>query len=801
MYQNRHFLHKSTVLTTRCHSVASRARKLVPNVIGKSNHGRLMSSKPNNINWGYSAVAGLLFGGAGATFIASRSEEFRGAIEDVVPYAKQTFSFLMDNEEGEPSTPSVNVDTPYLTLPTDEAKEKEMLVLNLMDQPVPSQIDFDVINPHSDDDTDSDDAALVVVESPLDDIVVVAEASIISAVEEPSLVDITEDLDQVLVGEKTEGTIILAEVDDISLIEDIVVDDAIHIGEEIIALVTVVEESIVQAVAEVKVIDNNIEEMDVFSDSFAETPLFNDYAVEVEDTPESLTAVLNSEYEILKIVIRDAITTKSSGAGMLQGYITQFGRALLVSKEDPAFDSIWESTAILEHAVTNSIDLVKVKEIEISSQIKSVTDLIVSLRSFGSSDIANLAEELIASATEHLHSCESEIETAKNKLNFLLGYQQRIKGSPELVQEHLEGFTPDLIKLLNIKQYKGMEELSNDDALLLFSLQRPELIYAEVQLKEEEKQKEFEALIQKQREDLAKQAELMVGSEIEKVEAHKDNVLDSKVLELNELYENNLKEELRIQSEADQQHLENTTAALKEELDSLHLSEMNSKLNEKEDEHIIVLENNLSYLNGIKSKIGDVVDVEEQQRLCQALWVAAQALNTALGTFEDGRSKSLMPEISSIMQFPDATIDAIVSSIPKAAVDSGVVPEKLLIQRFSDLKRDCKQVAMVKDENGSFLAYTLSYIKSLLVFPRFYQSGLDSDIDIEKIGPYEILEKAEYYIQKGDLVQAAKLMSQLKGVSKRLSADWLNEVRLLLETKQMADFLMAYAGSRISGFE
>jgi len=78
---------------------------------------------------------------------------------------------------------------------------------------------------------------------------------------------------------------------------------------------------------------------------------------------------------------------------------------------------------------------------------------------------------------------------------------------------------------------------------------------------------------------------------------------------------------------------------------------------------------------------------------------------------------------------------------------------------------------------------------------------VNAAIDIDKLTSYEILAKAEYFIQQGDLETAAKLMSQMKGVARKLCGDWLNEVRLLLETKQTAILLQAYAASIAAGLE
>lgn len=52
-----------------------------------------------------------------------------------------------------------------------------------------------------------------------------------------------------------------------------------------------------------------------------------------------------------------------------------------------------------------------------------------------------------------------------------------------------------------------------------------------------------------------------------------------------------------------------------------------------------------------------------------------------------------------------------------------------------------------------------------------------------------------YWIEHGDLTQALKYMNLLKGASRNIAEDWLKETRLLLETQQAANTLMAHAAT------
>lgn len=58
-----------------------------------------------------------------------------------------------------------------------------------------------------------------------------------------------------------------------------------------------------------------------------------------------------------------------------------------------------------------------------------------------------------------------------------------------------------------------------------------------------------------------------------------------------------------------------------------------------------------------------------------------------------------------------------------------------------------------------------------------------------------IFFKFRYWIEHGDLTQALKYMNLLRGASRNIAEDWLKETRLLLETQQAANTLMAHAAT------
>lgn len=52
-----------------------------------------------------------------------------------------------------------------------------------------------------------------------------------------------------------------------------------------------------------------------------------------------------------------------------------------------------------------------------------------------------------------------------------------------------------------------------------------------------------------------------------------------------------------------------------------------------------------------------------------------------------------------------------------------------------------------------------------------------------------------YWLDRGDFKMTLRYMNLLKGASRSVANDWMKEVRILLETQQAIDILLAYAGA------
>jgi mitofilin len=52
-----------------------------------------------------------------------------------------------------------------------------------------------------------------------------------------------------------------------------------------------------------------------------------------------------------------------------------------------------------------------------------------------------------------------------------------------------------------------------------------------------------------------------------------------------------------------------------------------------------------------------------------------------------------------------------------------------------------------------------------------------------------------YWMDRGDFSMTLRYMNLLKGAARSVAQDWINETRILLETQQAANTLMAHAAA------
>ena len=196
-------------------------------------------------------------------------------------------------------------------------------------------------------------------------------------------------------------------------------------------------------------------------------------------------------------------------------------------------------------------------------------------------------------------------------------------------------------------------------------------------------------------------------------------------------------------------------------------------------------------------------DSEVQAREAQDLWLATVALNGSItygneqGTSWDEQLKPLENDVNAVFFAAQNNpfVSRVLESIPEKALKRGVYTEENLKERFDKVSRVARRVALIDETGGSLVKFFMSYLQSFFIFTPVYATKESDEVDLAEMDTFQLVGHARYWLDRGDLEQALKFMNQLTGEPRRVAADWLEEARLLLEARQAARALMAFASS------
>ena len=202
----------------------------------------------------------------------------------------------------------------------------------------------------------------------------------------------------------------------------------------------------------------------------------------------------------------------------------------------------------------------------------------------------------------------------------------------------------------------------------------------------------------------------------------------------------------------------------------------------------------LAHLRGVESVVEGRADIEKQNRQSQKLWAACQSLASAIDRGID-RPSPLLAQLTAINDAAadDPLVSQVLKSLPEEAVTRGVLNEENIRRRFYKVRRWCRRVAMIGDKGASPWTHLLSSFQSFFIFDSFDPVKEGELVDAENADTFDLLARADYYLRHGDLELATRLVNQLRGEPRNVARDWLIEARLLLETRQAANLLTAYA--------
>ncbi|XP_039490661.1 MICOS complex subunit Mic60 [Drosophila santomea] len=267
-----------------------------------------------------------------------------------------------------------------------------------------------------------------------------------------------------------------------------------------------------------------------------------------------------------------------------------------------------------------------------------------------------------------------------------------------------------------------------------------------------------------------------------------------------------LRLQLKKQAEAHADHIKDIVAQRETDLTRSFKRELEDKLATEKANYKLQLAAMLGKLRGMDAALAERADAERTANQAQALWAACQALWASVRAATPGvhykeKLRPLKNEINAIAKVAkgDDLVAAVLQSVPMEAQERGVYPEDALRERFLNVERVARRLALVPEDGAGLPIYFLSYLQSLFILrpdnPISKDELENKPFDYSKLDTYDILNRARYHVDRSDFLQALKYMNLLQGASRKIAGDWMKEARLMLETQQAANTLMAHAAA------
>ncbi|XP_049777643.1 MICOS complex subunit Mic60 isoform X2 [Schistocerca cancellata] len=298
-----------------------------------------------------------------------------------------------------------------------------------------------------------------------------------------------------------------------------------------------------------------------------------------------------------------------------------------------------------------------------------------------------------------------------------------------------------------------------------------------------------------------------VEAELERERRKLDAEFQKKSLGLKAEAERELRMQLKRQAEAHSDHLHDALALREVELSRKYQRTADERIAEEQAKYKLQIASMMGRLKGLETALRARAEADKKAAQAQLLWSAAQSLHSALKAGVPGEpwTRQLRPLEDDVLALRkaavegDELVEAVLAAIPKEAVARGVYPEDALRERFLKVERIARRLALLPERGGSLPLYFFSYLQSLFLInavdPIPQAELSDEPVNLAHLDTFDILQRARYWLDRGNFTQTLKYMNLLKGASRQIASDWMNETRILLETQQAAGTLLAHAAA------
>lgn len=280
---------------------------------------------------------------------------------------------------------------------------------------------------------------------------------------------------------------------------------------------------------------------------------------------------------------------------------------------------------------------------------------------------------------------------------------------------------------------------------------------------------------------------IRLQGEMQDHETRWQSEFESERQKLQDAFESRLKAEVEKQEELNAQKLENKLLEQAFALQKHFVSEIKSRVEEEREGRLGKLSELTAEITELEQLSSEWNKVLEANLKTQHLHIAVEAVRAKL---EESNTipRPFVRELAALKEIAagDAVVDAAIASINPLAYQKGIPSSAQLIDRFRRVAGEVRKASLLPDDAG-IASHASSLVLSKLMF-RKSGGGMPDGNDVESV-----LARTEMLLEEGDLDNAAREMTTLRGWAARLSSDWLAEARKVLEVRQALDVVAAEA--------
>ncbi|XP_033322346.1 inner membrane mitochondrial protein mitofilin isoform X2 [Megalopta genalis] len=471
---------------------------------------------------------------------------------------------------------------------------------------------------------------------------------------------------------------------------------------------------------------------------------------------------------------------------------------------DSAGSAVWNRLKEATEKRSNAIQEAEEHKTETSESLKKMLHLIDDPKLDAPSHMKTAARRNIKKILSDVDDAQKNYESELQSGSITEKYWKEVKAAREGLAEELQILFADV----NINEKKLAVDEDSFDLFVLHMMNKVNNLQKELA----KLRTVYEARLKtalRAGGDSASQAQLdaLVCLELDKEKLILEEEFGKKLLEEQKKFNDEMRRQLKLQEQVHTDHLQESLSVKEEEAERI----LNRLLNEQSEADGLKYKSQLASivgrLRGLEAALKARIEEERGASNAQILWSACQALARAVkatpaGTCADKAIRPLEPEIKAVTKAApkeDPLVLAAIRGIPEEAAKRGVFPEDILRARFLKVEEVARRLAMVPAEGASLPIYILSYlqnffmIKNIRNIPKWEME--DNPIDVSGLTTFDILRRARFWLDRGDFKMALRYMNLLKGAPRSVARDWMNETRILLETQQAVDTLLAYAGA------